>query len=70
VRGVQHGSTTLKSALESENMRTFQQFMQADPHPRTFTHGAWAKARHDMEIVIDLPFVCMHLLSTFFLGRQ
>lgn len=66
VKGVQRGSTTLKSALSSENMRTLQQFMQADPYPRTFTHGTWANARHDMEIVIDLPFVCIHSLSTFF----
>jgi len=66
VKDVQYGSTTLKSALASENIRTFQQFMQADPHPRTFTHGTWAQARRDMKIVIDLPFVCMHSLSTFF----
>ena len=66
VKDVHYRLTTLKSALASENMHTFQQFMQTDPHPRTFTHGAWAKARHDMEIVIDLPFVCFHSLSAFY----
>lgn len=66
LKGVQRGSTTLKSALAPENMRMIQQFMQADPFPRTFTHGTWANARHDMEIVIDFPFVCVHSLSTFF----
>ncbi|KAL4063983.1 hypothetical protein V8B97DRAFT_1904501 [Scleroderma yunnanense] len=48
-----HTSASLKSALTLEDMYSLQQFMRADPYPRTFTLGTWAKAQHDMKIVIN-----------------
>ncbi|KAL4062282.1 hypothetical protein V8B97DRAFT_1878072 [Scleroderma yunnanense] len=53
VNGIGYRSSTLKSVLASEDTYSLQQFMKVDPYPRTFTHGTWAKARHDMEIVIN-----------------
>ncbi|KAL4063994.1 P-loop containing nucleoside triphosphate hydrolase protein [Scleroderma yunnanense] len=51
VKGIQRGSSALKSALASEDMHTLQLLMKADPYPRAFTHGTWVTARRNMEIV-------------------
>ncbi|KAL4064014.1 P-loop containing nucleoside triphosphate hydrolase protein [Scleroderma yunnanense] len=51
VEGAQHGSSTLESALASEDICLFQQFMRSDPHPKTFTQGTWTKAWHDTKTV-------------------
>lgn len=65
MRNVQVESSTLKSMMESEDMRMLQRF-KADPHLRTFTLGTWANARHDMVMVSKLRFMCTHILTVFF----
>lgn len=52
VNDVQHGLSMLKP----ESMQSFQQLMKADPHPRSFTHGVWTRARYDVEIASNLSW--------------
>ena len=60
VKDVRRGLSILRSALSSESVHTLQQFMKADPHPRSFTRGAWTKARDGMEFVSKLQTMCIH----------
>ena len=65
VNSVQHGLST----LSPESVHSFQQFMKADPQPRSFTYSIWTRARYDMEIASDLHRLIV-LCSSFLSGCQ
>jgi len=50
----QCGSSALRLALATGNMRSFQQFVGLNSHPKTFTQGIWTKALDDINTVSEL----------------
>jgi len=50
----QCGSSALRLALATGDMRSFQQVVGLNSHPKTFTQGIWTKALDDINTVSEL----------------